>query len=248
MWPTRPSDPFTDRINALPKHVASRTLQQTDWNATLIEGDVAERVAELKRQPGGDILKFGTGGLDRTLLEHGLIDELHLWVFPVIAGSGERLLDGIDTTHLKLLEDDDVRVGHRRPRLRAGELTARFVVVSSAQAGGERPAELLAGADAELGEDLAQVVLDGARADEQLRADLRVRVPVGAMRAICASWGVRTSRVSAVRRGTVSPVAESSRRARSANASAPARLNVSCAARSCSRASTRRSSRRSHSP
>jgi dihydrofolate reductase len=104
VWPTRPSDPFTDRINALPKHVASRTLQQTDWNASLIEGDVAERVAELKRRPGSDLLKFGTGELDQTLLEHGLIDELHLWVFPVIAGTGQRLLDGIDTTYLKLLE------------------------------------------------------------------------------------------------------------------------------------------------
>jgi hypothetical protein len=65
------------------------------------------------------------------------------------------------------------------------------------------------------------VVLDGARADEQLGADLRVRLPSLAMRAICASWGVRTSRVSSVRRGAVSPVASSSRRARSANPSAP---------------------------
>ncbi|MDA0160392.1 dihydrofolate reductase family protein [Solirubrobacter ginsenosidimutans] len=102
VWPTRPSDPYTDRINALPKHVASRTLGQTTWNASVIEGDVAEYVAELKQQPGADILKFGTGELDRTLLEHGLIDELHLWVFPVIAGAGERLLEGIDTTHLTL--------------------------------------------------------------------------------------------------------------------------------------------------
>ena len=103
-WPARPSEPYTDRINALPKHVASRTLQETEWNATVIEGDIAERVAELKRQPGADLLKFGTGELDRTLLEHGLIDELHLWVFPVIAGAGQRLLDGIDTTHLELLK------------------------------------------------------------------------------------------------------------------------------------------------
>ena len=103
-WPGRPSDPYTDRINALPKHVASRTLHQADWNATVIEGDVAERVAELKRRPGADLLKFGTGEVDRTLLEHGLIDELHLWVFPVIAGAGERLLEGIGTTHLKLRE------------------------------------------------------------------------------------------------------------------------------------------------
>ena len=103
-WPGRPANPYTDRINALPKHVASRTLQKAEWNATVIQGDVAERVAELKRQPGADLLKFGTGELDRTLLEHGLIDELHLWIFPVVAGEGERLLEGIDTTYLELLK------------------------------------------------------------------------------------------------------------------------------------------------
>ncbi len=102
-WPTRSGDEYTDRINLLPKHVASRTLQETTWNATVIGGDVAEGVTELKRQPGEDILKFGTGELDRTLLEHRLIDELHFWVFPVVAGSGDRLLDGIGTTHLELL-------------------------------------------------------------------------------------------------------------------------------------------------
>ena len=56
-------------INSLPKHVASTTLQETGWNATLITGDVADEVAELKRQPGENILKFGTGQLDRTLIE-----------------------------------------------------------------------------------------------------------------------------------------------------------------------------------
>jgi dihydrofolate reductase len=104
-WSARPSEPFTDRINALPKHVATRTLTETPkWNASVLGGDLAESVAELKRRPGANIVKYGTGELDRTLIEQGLIDELHLWVFPVIAGSGERLLDGIvDVTHLKLL-------------------------------------------------------------------------------------------------------------------------------------------------
>ena len=54
--------------------------------------------------PGANLLKFGTGELDRTLLQHQLIDELHLWVFPVIAGTGQRLLEGIDTMHLTLAE------------------------------------------------------------------------------------------------------------------------------------------------
>ena len=103
-WPSRSGDEYADRINSLPKHVASRTLQETTWNATRIDGDLAQEVAKLKEQPGEDILKFGTGEVDRTLLEHGLIDELHLWVFPVVAGGGQRLLDGIGTTHMKLLD------------------------------------------------------------------------------------------------------------------------------------------------
>jgi dihydrofolate reductase len=111
VWPDRPSNPYTDRINALPKYVASRTLRQAEWNASVIEGDVAARVAELKRQPGADILKFGTGELDRTLLEHGLIDELHLWIFPVVAGKGRRLLEGIGTTRLNLLRTTTLASG-----------------------------------------------------------------------------------------------------------------------------------------
>lgn len=86
----------------MPKHVASTTLQDATWNATVLKGDVADAVAELKRRPGEDILKFGTGELDRTLIANNLVDEFHFWMFPVVAGSGDRLLDGIDTTHLQL--------------------------------------------------------------------------------------------------------------------------------------------------
>jgi dihydrofolate reductase len=103
-WPERSGDEFTDRMNSIPKHVASRTLSEATWNATIIQGDVAAAVAELKQEPGESILKYGTGELDRTLLEHGLLDELHFWVFPVLAGSGQRLIEGIETTHLKLVE------------------------------------------------------------------------------------------------------------------------------------------------
>lgn len=111
VWPTRPSDPYVDRINALPKHVASNTLTEASWNTDVIEGDVASAVAALKHRPGGNLLKFGTGELDRTLLEHGLIDELHLWIFPVVAGRGVRLLDGLDTTHFALQESVPFRSG-----------------------------------------------------------------------------------------------------------------------------------------
>jgi dihydrofolate reductase len=101
-WPSRTGDEYSDRINSLPKYVASTTLQETTWNATLIRGDIAGEVATLKQQPGQNILKFGTGVLDRTLMQHNLVDEFHFWLFPVAAGSGQRLFDGIDTTHLKL--------------------------------------------------------------------------------------------------------------------------------------------------
>jgi dihydrofolate reductase len=103
-WPQRSGDPFTDKMNAMPKHVASRTLTDTTWNASVIEGDAAEGIAALKEQPGGDLLKYGTGELDRALLEHGLVDEFHVWVFPVLTGGGQRLIEGIDTTHLRLLD------------------------------------------------------------------------------------------------------------------------------------------------
>ena len=104
-WPPRAgADDYTDRINAMPKHVASRTLTGTTWNATVLDGDAADAVAKLKEQPGQNLLKFGTGELDRTLMEHGLVDEFHFWVFPVLAGSGQRLFERFDTTHLKLLD------------------------------------------------------------------------------------------------------------------------------------------------
>src|SRR5687768_4225144 len=71
-WPERSGDPYTDRINAMPKYVASRTLTEATWNSTILDGDVAAAVADLKAQPGENILKFGTGAVDRTLIANGL--------------------------------------------------------------------------------------------------------------------------------------------------------------------------------
>jgi dihydrofolate reductase len=101
-WTQRAGDDFADQFNAMPKHVASRTLTETTWNASLLEGDTAEAVAKLKEST--NLLKYGTGELDRTLLDNGLVDEFHLWIFPVIAGSGARLFDGFDLTHLQLVD------------------------------------------------------------------------------------------------------------------------------------------------
>jgi dihydrofolate reductase len=97
---------YTDMMNGYPKHVVSTTLREPlEWNATLVKGDVAEEVRKLKRQPGEDILVFGSGDLVRTLMQHGLIDEYRLMVFPVVAGGGKRLFAGGGATvHMELVE------------------------------------------------------------------------------------------------------------------------------------------------
>jgi len=101
-WSQVKGDAYLDRINAMPKFVASTTLRQTTWNATLLDGDVVEAIKHLKQQSGRDLIKYGTGKLDRTLLEHRLIDEIQLWIMPVIVGRGQRLYEGVDPAKLKL--------------------------------------------------------------------------------------------------------------------------------------------------
>ena len=87
---------IADRLNSATKHVASRTLEAPlDWsNSTLLEGEVEAAVSALKEQDGLDIHVLGSSELLRTLLEHGLVDEFRLWIFPVVAGHGKRLFDG----------------------------------------------------------------------------------------------------------------------------------------------------------
>jgi len=109
-WPQRSGDWYTDKINSMPKYVASRTLTETSWNATVIEGDLVEQVRAVKEK-GTQLLKFGTGVVDIELLAAGLIDELHLWIFPVVVGSGVRLMEGIETTHLKLVDSHRMASG-----------------------------------------------------------------------------------------------------------------------------------------
>jgi dihydrofolate reductase len=95
-------------MNGYPKHVVSTTLQEPlEWNnSTLIKGNVAEEVSKLKRQPGKDILVFGSGELVNTLMGHDLVDEYRLMIFPVVLGSGKRLFgDGSGTTKALRLAD-----------------------------------------------------------------------------------------------------------------------------------------------
>jgi dihydrofolate reductase len=95
-WPhADPDDPIGRKLNAMPKHVASRTLSTVDWtNSRLLDGDAAGAVAELKRRPGGEIQVHGSGGLIQTLMEHDLVDEYRLWIAPILLGAGRRLFAG----------------------------------------------------------------------------------------------------------------------------------------------------------
>jgi dihydrofolate reductase len=90
-WPFD-EGPIADHLNRTRKHVASTTRDELEWaNSTLIAGDVATYVTELKRQDGPEIQVHGSPGLIQTLLRSDLIDELRLWIFPVVLGSGKRL-------------------------------------------------------------------------------------------------------------------------------------------------------------
>jgi dihydrofolate reductase len=105
-WPTMTdTGDFGERMNSMPKYVASRTLDTVEWNASLLKGDVAEEVAKLKQQPGQDILVAGSGELVHTLMQHDLIDEYRLMLHPIVLGSGKRLFrEGSDTKTLRLVE------------------------------------------------------------------------------------------------------------------------------------------------
>ncbi len=116
VWPTRTDadagpgeEGFSERINSIPKYVVSTTLNEVTWNNShIIRGNVAEEVARMKQQPGQNILIYGAGPVAHTLLLHRLIDELRVWIYPVIIGvtdSTKRLFeDASDIAALKLVE------------------------------------------------------------------------------------------------------------------------------------------------
>jgi dihydrofolate reductase len=96
-WLSR-SGPWADRLNGLPKYVVSSTLAEPRWsNTTVLRGDVVSEVGQLKQELDGDIVVYASFQLARTLLEHGLADELRLMIFPVALGEGGRLFDAATT-------------------------------------------------------------------------------------------------------------------------------------------------------
>jgi dihydrofolate reductase len=99
---------YAEKINSMPKYVVSSTLDKAEWtNSQIIDSDLLEEVIRLKKEPGGDILMHGFGPVARTLLKHGLLDELHLWVHPAFAGVGttaDMLFGKGDSAELRLLD------------------------------------------------------------------------------------------------------------------------------------------------
>ena len=86
-WMARSGDPYSDRINSMTKYVVSSTLRDLEWNNTsVISGDPIAQIRRLKEQPGQDVVQYGFGQLSYALLEHGLLDELRLWVHPLFVG------------------------------------------------------------------------------------------------------------------------------------------------------------------
>lgn len=106
-WPKMEDDPagFGRKMNSMPKYVVSATLKSADWtNSTIIRGDIAGEIAKLKQADGGEILVAGSARLAGLLIEHGLLDELRLLVYPLVLGKGKRLFpDGVRVP-LKLIE------------------------------------------------------------------------------------------------------------------------------------------------
>jgi dihydrofolate reductase len=104
VWPTVPG-PFADRMNALPKYLASRTITAPAWNNTKVLGeDLIGDVRKLKAQPGGNILIYGSASIVHALMPHGLIDEFALMVFPTVLGRGKKLFPDGTSARMELQE------------------------------------------------------------------------------------------------------------------------------------------------
>ncbi|WP_028778147.1 dihydrofolate reductase family protein [Shimazuella kribbensis] len=112
-WPSMTDeDGFADRINSIPKFVPTTTLDELEWNADFIKGDLVEEVTKLKQEFGQDLLIYGSSELIRTLMQHDLIDEFHFIVNPIVVGKGKRLFEeGIDTKTLKMINTQTTDTG-----------------------------------------------------------------------------------------------------------------------------------------
>jgi dihydrofolate reductase len=104
-WPSREGE-FADIFNNMPKYVVSSTLKDPEWtNTTVLGGDLVEEVTKLREELDGDIVVHGSAQLAQGLIEHGLVDELRLMVFPVVLGSGKRLFGDTSDKHALRLVD-----------------------------------------------------------------------------------------------------------------------------------------------
>jgi dihydrofolate reductase len=108
VWPTLADDPtlgrFADRLNTMPKYVASRTLTEPlEWNATLIKGDVDQAVPALKSEHRGNLFVSGCGEFTHTLTRQGVVDEFWFWVNPHLWATGPRIFDGVGPVRLELM-------------------------------------------------------------------------------------------------------------------------------------------------
>jgi len=112
-WPTSEDEPFASYINNIPKYVISSTLKSADWNnTTLINGNLTEEINKLKQQSGKHVGVAGSPTLVRSLLQHGLLDQLSLTIHPVIAGTGQRLFQDFDSIkRLKLVDSKTTETG-----------------------------------------------------------------------------------------------------------------------------------------
>ena len=111
-WPSRDGE-FADKFNSMPKYVVSSTLDEPEWNnSTVLKGEVAEEVGKLRQEQDGDIVVHGSARLVQTLLEHDLVDEFRLMVYPVVLGSGKRLFgETSDKKPLRLVDSKVVGDG-----------------------------------------------------------------------------------------------------------------------------------------
>ena len=109
-WPSRTDEfGFADKFNSMPKYVVSSTLENPEWNnTTVLKGDVVEAVSKLKQEQDGDIVVHGSPQLVQTLIEHDLVDQYNLMVFPVVLGAGKRVFG--ETTDKKSLRLVDSKV------------------------------------------------------------------------------------------------------------------------------------------